>query len=271
MPETAQAKSLPPDPYASGQRQWTEQFGTVHFVSSAPARVWMGGLDRGPTPLTLQLPAGQHTVRIVFDEGGEKRGRIVVRPGESGTFSAEPSRFRQTSAFRRGTKLGLQVGGSLDLYESEEEADPPGVSLGLIVNHQLNPFVDLRTGLDLRWRIHATGSFYSAIVPLGFHFNLGSVYTMAIGIEGGLAILREVPVGELYVLGRSGGWYRQVLGDAYGITGGPYASITTVRVGSRRQLELGFRGGVYHTYDPGNDIAFPLTMRFSLVVGYLFL
>jgi hypothetical protein len=87
-PETPPAASPPVEPAtpsttpaAPTKPAVVEGSGTLVVASSPWCRVVVDGVDRGATPLKLELPAGPHTLLLVNPEFNVKRAfPIVIEP-----------------------------------------------------------------------------------------------------------------------------------------------------------------------------------------------
>jgi len=220
--------------------------GGLHVTASSPATVHIDGQEKGKTPLELSgLTPGEYHVRVEFEVGGETRRRLHVHPGETTRAFFEPSRARQVAQHRRGATFGFEV--AYDSLLAVESGHVPAGRLGFATNVGLGAGVDFRTGVELRLggRIHwkGGGPIFVGGVPVMFQFNLGSVFTLALGGEGSFLYNSDFPVGELTLHEGSASKTVTVRRPVMGFLAGPRASIMTFRMGSKRSAELGVVGG----------------------------
>jgi hypothetical protein len=93
---------------------------------------------------------------------------------------------------------------------------------GGFLNVGLSPAVDLRVGLRLQY-----GAFPILAFPVTFRFNLGSVYSIALGAN----------IGYRWAKGNFNDGYATTVASEKGLSLGPEVSFLNFRFGRKREFE----------------------------------
>lgn len=221
--------------------------GALRIESSEPGRVFIEGGEYGSTPLVVpNLTAGQHRVTIRFHAGDSDARIVNVRGGTETLVSFETTSSLRAFNSHQGWHFGLGVEGGFTMFDENDGA--PEIHLVLRANHavsrQLEMHADARLGA-FGAQIFTDYSSYTTTGTPGLllggdaQLNLGSVYTMSIGVDVGALI-------------------------GVGPVAGAHLSPIGLRLGSERAVLLALQAGVM----TGNDGA-----GYSFVLGatYLFL
>lgn len=104
----------------------TAILGDEGFQSGKSDPIWVDGVVRGATPLTVTLPPGMHSVRVVRRDFPAQVTVIDVKPGnehfvtaEFGARSGEPLRFTPPDALSRSAPTPLTVSVPVDAGDDE--------------------------------------------------------------------------------------------------------------------------------------------------------
>ena len=195
--------------------------GTVKITSDLPGDVRIDGGVIGRTPLEQSgLPPGNHELRVDFDAGGNRKQRIMILGGQTVEVHVVPSEARDTASHREGLKLGISAGAHV------MAATQVGIGIlgdpGFIMNVGLIPAVDLRFGIHPTmgavFNKHGGQFALAPRVPFHVRFNLGSVYSMVVGLQVGAMAQPEAEHATWMV--------------------GPELSALSFRFGEQRQLEV---------------------------------
>jgi hypothetical protein len=208
-----------------------------HLIIKAdePGAVYIDDAQRGVIPLDVpRLPQGTHEVKVVFDGGGSWSRDVSVMPDQTTELTAAPSAAGKAFHFRRGIHFGGTIGPSVTVGKLQ------GVALRLspFVNFGLSPAIDIRVGPVLGLGNEDGGhgdpgfAFHLGIAG-SFRLNLGSLYTLWIGVEGGVYDMPGVSYNE------STGSYD---GEAVPYVMGTFSPLT-FRFGSHREFEAGYAIG----------------------------
>jgi hypothetical protein len=181
--------------------------GSLRVEASKPGRVFVDGGEVGVAPADVHdLAARRHRVRVDFDEGGSEERLVLITNNDTTKVVIEVSEARTIfNRTRKGAHLGVSAepifmyayhsdtgeafsGGSpQDFFSGSPSYAYGGGRITAALNVGLSPGADFRVGA------FATEAFgaHGELAPFGglvaFRFNIGSVYSMEFGLEGGYA------------------------------------------------------------------------------------
>ncbi len=253
------------------------EIGRLEVTSDKPGKVYVDGEPKGPAPVTVdRITPGVHKVRIVLDDGGELRRTAFVSEGmtartrfEGGGILSGDTAF----SYRKGIHFGAQAGVALPAFISPRGGAGAiaGGAASFIANYGATEWFDFRAC----FRASAAGGngyVWSAFeIPLTARFDIGSVYTIAVGVAAGA----DVVAGTSRVTTFSGGTVSTEEVDF--VTGffafGPELSLASVRLGPKRQFELEYLQSI-HLLVGASDLSSHALLgyyRQTLTLSYLFL
>jgi hypothetical protein len=228
--------------------------GTVRVSSTEPGTVFVDGGQVGKMGTEgfeiSGLTPGLHRVKVEFDSGGSGEERVTVSAGSTADVSMEASTARQVFRHREGAHWGIGVGPFLEVSpvykwrlsvcsatgctatdEKKDRSVGGGAAIEGLFNFGLAPAVDFRASLQVGVGGGIQGRFaFAPSALVGLRFNLGSIYTMAVGFRAGVAIGEAPGSGDPgYVDGSSSAVVPHF---------GPEVSILSFRFGESREFEL---------------------------------
>jgi hypothetical protein len=163
-------------------------------TTCAPGKVFVDGKEAGQSPARVSASAGPHKVRAELENGDVVERMAFVNAGGAtlSVVPATPAICRPVA--RRGLSMGVGGGaGPLTPWVIDTQAGKATAS-GLVafhgsflVNYGAHRVVDLRTGLDALVSVHPHGTIGFVGVPAQVRLNLGSTYTLGVGVAAGLA------------------------------------------------------------------------------------
>jgi hypothetical protein len=232
-------------------QQPAQASGRLVIKATEPGKVFIDGGERGVAPIDVpDLPAGTHTIRVEFDEGGSSTLRVSVMANQTTDINVEPSAGAKVFAFRRGVHLGATAEGTI--YTGSSSISMLGARLSPFINYGATPGVELRVGpvvgigqytsLVYAGNGTATGTDQSSTYfQIGAHaslrLDLGAFYVIAIGAGAGFLDAPATPPTTAAAAATAA--TRQLA---------PYivaeVSPLTIRFGARREFELGYTFGI---------------------------
>jgi hypothetical protein len=197
--------------------------GALRIVSTEPGEVFIEGGEYGSTPLTVHnLSAGTHRVTIRFHAGDSDARQVYVRGGTETLVSFETTGSLRAYRAHEGWRFGLGLEGGFSMVGDKAA---PDVRLLVRANYAVSRIIELRAdarlgmfGAYLAFEYAYGGKYYDGSGTPGLmlsgdlQLNLGSVYTMSIGVDVGALIgVGPIAGGHISPIGFRLGSKRSVL------------------------------------------------------------
>jgi hypothetical protein len=258
--QCAAVPATPAPAPAAGFAPAPAALGVLDVSSSAPAIISVDGAEVGRAPVHVaDLPPGAHLVRARFDAGGESARKVRVQPSAPATLVMEPP----ASAARHGMHLAIAASGGAVGLENHLGA---GIAPELDVNYGMSTHLDLRVGGRLILGQTDRGTIVAAGVPASARFNLGSTFSLGLGVFAGL---RTSPAHQVQNYNSSTSTYSYSRPQEVGILAGPEAFPAILHLGAQRQLELALDfGWLFNVASTHNAYGI---VHFGLNATYLFM
>ncbi len=235
--------------------------GSIHVETAAPASVTVDGGLVGKAPANVKAAAvGRHLVHVDFDGGGSQQQVILVQGGETANVRLELPPAQQAFADRRGVHFGVEGG---LIAPAVLNGVAFGANAAAFLNLAIAPAVDTRFYVSGQG---VTGNWGGPGFSVGarFRFNLGSIYTMGLGLEGGLQFYTPGS-NETVCFGES--CSRPTNSQAaFGFLG-PTCSLFGFRFGEHRQFELTLTQAFLFFPSSSSPLEFSQSLNFGALFG----
>jgi hypothetical protein len=226
----------------------------------------------GKAPADVKAAAvGRHRVRVDFDDGGSREKVVLVQAGETSKVTLDQTEGQLAFVSHKGLHFGFAGELNVPLIFNHSGAGDTAANVGagaaFLINYGISQGVDFRATAFA----DATGGNFPFLpigVSAGFRFNLGSTYTMGLGLRGGVCVISGAS-------GPVNNYGSAASGSGAAPFFGPELSLIGFRFGERRQysIELAGRFGFYFFSgdSSGFSTAEDLSVESAISFSYLFL